>query len=67
MACASERVWMIRNPDGELEVATLDRRTALLFRDAGWKVQDLPLAAFSVKELRILRAATKGSRRRQEC
>lgn len=57
MADGSKRFWMIRHHRGAIEVPILDPCTVLVFWEAGWEVQDLPLADLSENDLRCLSAA----------
>lgn len=47
--------WLMRNRDGGIEVPVLQKEVAKTFREAGWKVTRLPLAALEEVDLRCLR------------
>jgi hypothetical protein len=53
--------WLVRNRDGGIEVPVLQEDVAETFREAGWKVTRLPLAALEDVDLQWLRAG--GARR----
>lgn len=53
--------WLVRNRDGGIEVPVLQEEVAEAFREAGWKVTRLPLAALEEVDLRCLRGGGSGA------
>ena len=48
--------WLVRVRDGGIEVPVLKEEVAEAFREAGWEVTRLPLAALKKVDVRYLRA-----------
>jgi hypothetical protein len=53
--------WLVRNRDGGIEVPVLQKEVAETFREAGWKVTRLPLAALREDDLRCLQLSAGAS------
>lgn len=55
-----KRFWVVRRRWGSLAIPTLHGEVAQVFRERGWEVTELPGAALTKDERRVLGA---GSRR----
>ena len=52
-----QHVWVVKNPEGQIEVPVLHDEVARTFEEVGWHVERLPVADLKDRDLNCLQKA----------